>query len=64
VLDSLIQWAGVVDELDFAKRLHSWSKTGFPELGDSDGYTYCNTVVKVIILQWCITYRTIVFAAG
>lgn len=38
VLDSLLRWAGVVDELDFAKRLLSWKRSGFPELGDHEGF--------------------------
>ncbi|CAN7983383.1 unnamed protein product [Ixodes pacificus] len=38
VLDSLLRWAGVVDELDFAKRLLSWKRSGFPELGDLEGF--------------------------
>lgn len=38
VLDSLLRWAGVVDELDFAKRLVSWKRSGVPELGDSEGF--------------------------
>ena len=47
ILDSIIHWAGVVDELDFAKRLHMWSNKGFKELGDSDGFVVCNTISKV-----------------
>lgn len=38
VLDSLLRWAGVVDELDFAKRLVSWKRSGVPELGDTEGF--------------------------
>lgn len=38
VLDSLLRWAGVVDELDFAKRLVSWKRSGVPELGDAEGF--------------------------
>ncbi|GFO28831.1 plant intracellular ras-group-related lrr protein 1 [Plakobranchus ocellatus] len=34
-LESLVNWAGVVDELEFARRLQAWAHHGFPELGDS-----------------------------
>ncbi|XP_003730245.1 uncharacterized protein LOC100888319 [Strongylocentrotus purpuratus] len=48
-LDSILQWAGVVDELDFAKRLAHWYNHGFPELGDTKGFEgFSNTVAKVI----------------
>ena len=47
VLDSILRWGGVVDELDFAKRLQAWYNHGFPELGDSEGYTFCKTIVAV-----------------
>ncbi|XP_022095994.1 uncharacterized protein LOC110982117 [Acanthaster planci] len=49
VLDSLLHWAGVVDELDFAKRLYHWAQYGFPELGDKQGATgFSNTIAKVL----------------
>ncbi|XP_071784253.1 uncharacterized protein [Asterias amurensis] len=49
VLDSILHWAGVVDELDFAKRLQHWTQHGFPELGDKQGITgFSNTVAKVL----------------
>ncbi|XP_013396425.1 uncharacterized protein LOC106163399 [Lingula anatina] len=48
VLDSLDQWGGVVDELDFAKRLKHWSDHGFTELGDSEGIVFSNTITKVV----------------
>ncbi|KAL8559164.1 hypothetical protein ACOMHN_048411 [Nucella lapillus] len=48
VLESLITWAGVVDELDFAKHLSSWSKHGFPELGDSSGIITSSTISQVV----------------
>lgn len=48
VLDSLITWAGVVDELDFAKRLKHWSKHGFPDLGDTTGIITSFTMKKVL----------------
>ncbi|CAE1328774.1 unnamed protein product [Acanthosepion pharaonis] len=48
VLDSLIAWAGVVDELDFAKRLKHWSKHGFPDLGDTTGIISSLTIKKVL----------------
>ncbi|XP_076448469.1 uncharacterized protein LOC143285132 [Babylonia areolata] len=49
VLDSLINWAGVVDELDFAKRLSAWSERGFPELGDSAGILTSSTISQVVV---------------
>ncbi|XP_072027621.1 uncharacterized protein [Amphiura filiformis] len=49
VLDSILQWAGVVDELDFAKRLHHWGHHGYPELGDTGGnMEFSNTIAKVL----------------
>ena len=36
-LESLANWGGVVDELEFARRLQAWAHHGFPELGDSAG---------------------------
>lgn len=47
ILDSLLLWGGVVDELDFAARLSQWSKHGFPELGDTVGWGIGRTVGKV-----------------
>ncbi|GIY45436.1 uncharacterized protein MJ1187 [Caerostris extrusa] len=44
VLDSLLQWAGVVDELEFAKRLVFWKKNGIPELGSRDIYIFSTTI--------------------
>ncbi|XP_072175709.1 uncharacterized protein [Diadema setosum] len=47
-LDSILQWAGVVDELDFAKRLVHWCNHGYQELGDTKGFQgFSNTVAKV-----------------
>ncbi|XP_071961495.1 uncharacterized protein [Antedon mediterranea] len=49
LLDSILHWAGVVDELDFAKRLFLWSKHGFPDLGDTKGYEeFSNSVAKAV----------------
>ncbi|XP_062503400.1 ADP-ribosylarginine hydrolase Tri1-like isoform X2 [Corticium candelabrum] len=48
ILDSLLLWGGVVDELDFAARLSQWSKHGFPELGDTVGWGIGRTVGKCI----------------
>ena len=53
MLESLICWAGVADELDFAKRLQEWSSNGFKELGDRDGFYVCDTISQVITLQGC-----------
>lgn len=47
VMESVLSWGGVVDELDFAKKLLEWSKSGFPELGDSEGVVLSETVQKV-----------------
>lgn len=47
VLDSLLLWGGVVDEIDFATRLSQWANSGFPELGDSVGWGIGRTVGKV-----------------
>ena len=47
VLESLVHWAGVVDELDFAKSLHSWSCHGFQELGDKGAMMVADSVRKV-----------------
>lgn len=47
VLDCIISWAGVVDELDFARRLHNWILKGFPELGDTEGIVLSETVKQV-----------------
>lgn len=47
VLDSVLAWAGVVDELDFAKRLKDWCQRGYPELGDSEGIILSPTIKKV-----------------
>lgn len=47
VLDSLLQWAGVVDELDYASRLADWNSRGFPALGDTESITFSNTIAKV-----------------
>ena len=47
MLESLICWAGVADELDFAKNLQEWSSNGFRELGDKDGFYVCDIVTQV-----------------
>lgn len=47
MLDSVLAWAGVVDELDFAKRLKDWCQRGYPELGDSEGIILSPTIKKV-----------------
>ncbi|XP_033746197.1 uncharacterized protein LOC117331551 [Pecten maximus] len=46
-LDSVISWGGVVDELDFAKRLSLWCQKGFPELGDTEGIILSPTIQQV-----------------
>ena len=47
MLESLAHWAGVVDELDIAKRLSVWNTEGVKELGDVEGIVACNTMSKV-----------------
>lgn len=47
LIDSVISWAGVVDELDFAKRLVDWNNHGFPELGDATGIMLSSTIQQV-----------------
>ena len=56
VLDSLINWAGVVDELDFAKRLSAWSKHGFKELGDSAGILISSAISQVHYVTVVLEY--------
>ncbi|CAG5123150.1 unnamed protein product [Candidula unifasciata] len=48
VLESLVNWAGVVDELEFARRLKVWAQQGFPELSDMPGVVTSETVRKVV----------------
>nr|XP_006823529.1 PREDICTED: uncharacterized protein LOC100377592 [Saccoglossus kowalevskii] len=48
VLDSIVAWAGVMDELDFAQRLSYWCYHGFAELGDYGPNLVCNTIAKVV----------------
>ncbi|KAH9505046.1 hypothetical protein Btru_061501 [Bulinus truncatus] len=48
VMESLVSWAGVVDELEFARRLQSWSIQGFKELGDAVGVITSETLQRVI----------------
>ena len=50
MLDCIISWAGVVDELDFARRIHNWILKGFTELGDSEGIVLSETVKQVLQL--------------
>lgn len=48
VLDSLLNWGGVVDELDFAKRLLLWKQSGIAELGDTEGHLLSGTASLVL----------------
>ena len=48
ILENIIRWAGVVDELEFAKSLLTWCKHGFPELGDTVGRGVRGVLAKVI----------------
>ena len=47
ILENIIHWAGVVDELEFAKSLLAWCKHGFPELGDTVGRGVRGVLAKV-----------------
>ncbi|ESO91419.1 hypothetical protein LOTGIDRAFT_228841 [Lottia gigantea] len=51
VLDSIISWAGVVDELDFAKRLYHWYRYGFSELGDVEGIVLSPTLLQLFKIK-------------
>lgn len=48
IVENIIHWAGVVDELEFAKSLLTWCKHGFPELGDTVGRGVRGVLAKVI----------------
>ena len=48
VLDSLVNWGGVVDELEFSRRLSAWVEHGFTELGDSVGVVTSDVIKEVI----------------
>ncbi|XP_067936096.1 uncharacterized protein [Watersipora subatra] len=48
VMDGIIQWAGVVDELEFAKRLLAWRYSGFPELGDKHGFCLSKSTDEIM----------------
>lgn len=54
IMDSILSWGGVVDELDFARRLVSWNKNGFPELGDAKGPDFKGLFGKVTLFN--VTY--------
>ena len=47
ILENILHWAGVVDELEFAKSLLTWCKYGFPELGDTVGRGVRGVIAKV-----------------
>lgn len=51
ILENIIHWAGVVDELEFAKSLLSWCKHGFPELGDTVGRGVRGVLAKVMFYR-------------
>ncbi|CAH3115337.1 unnamed protein product [Porites lobata] len=48
ILENIIHWAGVVDELEFAKSILNWCKHGFPELGDTVGRGVRGVLAKVV----------------
>jgi len=47
LLESILGWAGVLDELEYAKRLQRWCFSGFTELGDETGIVLSETVKQV-----------------
>lgn len=47
ILENILHWAGVVDELEFAKSLLTWCKYGFPELEDTVGRGVRGVIAKV-----------------
>ena len=51
ILENIIHWAGVVDELEFAKSILNWCKHGFPELGDTVGRGVRGVLAKVKFLD-------------
>ena len=57
VLDCIISWAGVVDELDFARRLHNWIFKGFPDLGDTEGIVL-SEIVKQVKVDYHMSHVT------
>ncbi|XP_078596342.1 uncharacterized protein LOC144873163 [Branchiostoma floridae x Branchiostoma japonicum] len=48
LLESLLKWGGVVDELDFAQQLEMYCRLGFPELGDTEEPLVGNTIQRVL----------------
>ncbi|XP_052779943.1 uncharacterized protein LOC128217103 [Mya arenaria] len=48
LLESVLGWAGVLDELEFARRLRAWCLHGHPELGDKAGLVLSETVKQVV----------------
>ncbi|XP_028397812.1 protein lap1-like [Dendronephthya gigantea] len=48
ILDSILSWGGVVDELDVARRLASWNKNGFSELGEIKGPDFKGLFGKIL----------------
>ena len=50
-MECILQWGGVVDELDFASRILEWKRTGFVELGDHSGFDAGHIITEVCILD-------------
>lgn len=48
ILQSLIHNSAMIDLIDFAKRLTSWSEQGFPELEDESSPGVCSQVKSII----------------
>ncbi|XP_045165426.1 uncharacterized protein LOC123529251 isoform X2 [Mercenaria mercenaria] len=48
LLDSIVSWAGVIDELEYARRLKTWCQCGYPELGDEQGIVLSETTKQLI----------------
>jgi ADP-ribosylglycohydrolase len=44
IMEGLVAHGGLVDPIDFAKRLRFWTHHGFPELGDTKGCGLGSTV--------------------
>ena len=40
ILLSIVSKSGIVDEIDFAERLHGWMRHGFKDLGDHGKYCH------------------------
>lgn len=48
VMDSVLHWAGMVDELDFAERLLYWKNHGYSDLDESEEYMLSETINEIL----------------